>query len=83
VFLNPFIKQLKVVTMTNLASLRANLTESGFELLSPSATLQIRGGGGHKNSGKKKNSGKGKKSNKNNGYGYGYCPPPPPPCHGH
>jgi hypothetical protein len=67
--------------MTNLASLRANLTESGFELLSPSATLQIRGGGGKKNSGKKKGSNKGKKSNKSNknnggghGHGYGYCP---------
>ncbi len=67
------------MTMTNLASLRANLNESGFELLSPSATLQIRGGGGSKkNSGKKKGSNKGKKSNKsnkNNGHGYGYCPP--------
>jgi hypothetical protein len=65
--------------MTNLASLRANLTESGFELLSPSASLQIRGGGKSKKSGKK-GSNKSKKSNKSNknnggGYGYGYCPP--------
>jgi hypothetical protein len=67
--------------MTNLESLRANLTESGFELLSPSASLQIRGGGKSKKSKKsgRKGSNKSKKSNKSNkggghGHGYGYCP---------
>jgi hypothetical protein len=72
--------------MTNLTSLRTNLSENGFELLSPSAALQIRGGGKSKNSGKRKNSGKNKnskksrKSNKYGGGGHGYCPPS---YHGH
>jgi hypothetical protein len=61
--------------MTNLESLRTNLTESGFELLSPSASLQIRGGGGSKSkkSNKSKKSGKGKKSYKSKGGHYYHC----------
>jgi hypothetical protein len=66
--------------MTNLTSLRTNLSENGFELLSPSAALQIRGGGKSKNSGKNKNSKKSKNSNKYGGGGHGYCPPS---YHGH
>jgi hypothetical protein len=68
------------MTMTNLTSLRTNLSENGFELLSPSAALQIRGGGKSKNSGKNKNSKKSKNSNKYGGGGHGYCPPS---YHGH
>jgi hypothetical protein len=57
--------------MTNLTSLRTNLTEKGFELLSPSASLQILGGGKSKKSNKSNKSKKGKKSNKSNKGGGG------------
>jgi hypothetical protein len=69
--------------MTNLASLRANLSENGFDLLSPSALLQVRGGGSKsKRSNKSKKSRKSNKSNKSkksrrgghgNHYGHRYC----------
>jgi uncharacterized membrane protein len=58
--------------MTNLQILKANLTESGLDLLTNEEAFMIRGGGKSKKSGKSKK--KSRKSNKGGGYhggGYG------------
>jgi hypothetical protein len=67
-----FFNKQKVLTMTNLQSLRSNLSENGFDVLSPAQALLVRGGGGSKKSKKSNKSKKSKKSKKSNGGGYGY-----------
>lgn len=64
--------------MTNLQILKANLTESGLDLLTNEEAFMIRGGGKSKKSGKSKKKsrkgGRSRKSNKGGGYhggGYG------------